>query len=66
VAFKAGVATDPFSLPEQIQTLTTTWQPYQLSLSGILYPTPILGAFAWVLHDTSKPATFYLDGIVWE
>jgi hypothetical protein len=66
VSFKAGVATDPFSLPEQIETLTTTWMPYELSLAGITYPTPVLGAFAWVLHDTSQPATFYLDGIVWE
>jgi hypothetical protein len=67
VSFRAGTQDDPFTLPEQVETLTTTWTQYELSLAGPGYEThPIIGPFGWVLHDTSKPATFYLDGIVWE
>src|SRR6185503_11278244 len=47
VSFRAGTQNDPFTLPEQVETLTTTWTQYQLSLDGITYKTiPIIGAFA--------------------
>ena len=26
----------------------------------------LLGGFAWTIKDTGKPATFYVDGIVWD
>ena len=66
VTFKAGVMTDPFVIPEQTQTLGTSWQSYSLSLAGQSYEGGVIGAFAWVLKDTTQPATFYLDNIVWE
>jgi hypothetical protein len=66
VTFKAGTAADAFTLPEQPETLTTGWRPYALAIAGINYGTSVVGAFAWVLKDTSRSATFYLDGIVWE
>jgi len=59
VAFKAGASTDPFTLPDQVESLTTSWQSYSLSLDGVTYASPILGAFAWVITDTSRPATFW-------
>ena len=66
VTFKAGVMTDPFAIPEKTEMLGTSWQPYSLSLAGQSYEGGVVGAFAWVLQDTSQPATFYLDNIVWE
>jgi hypothetical protein len=65
VTFKAGTASDSFVVADKPETLGTTWQSYSLPLSGT-YATGVFGAFAWVLTDTTKPATFYLDSIAWE
>jgi hypothetical protein len=66
VTFKAGTDKDSFVLPEQTEVLGTAWKTYELSLAGQLYGTNVIGAFAWILKDTTKPATFYLDNIVWQ
>lgn len=66
VTFRAGTDKDSFVLPEQSQILTAAWTRHALHLAGATYPSGVLGAFAWVLKDTTKPATFYLDDVVWE
>lgn len=68
VAFKAGVdGKDKFAISDQVKTLSTTWTQYTIPLTDPYDgPYGVVGAFAWVITDTSKPATFYLDGIVWE
>jgi hypothetical protein len=66
VAFKAGIAPDSFVMPETPVTLTTTWTRHDLSLLGASYSGGVYGAFAWILHDTTRAATFYLDSIVWQ
>jgi hypothetical protein len=66
VTFKAGTDKDSFVVPEQRELLGTTWKAYSLPLTGASYGNGVIGAFAWVLTDTTKPATFYLDNIVWE
>jgi hypothetical protein len=68
VSFRTGTENDPFLflLPELTQVLTTTWTRHELPLAGARYDTGVLGAFAWVLHDTTRPATFFIDGIQWE
>ncbi len=66
VTFKAGTDKDSFVVPEQREVLGTAWKAYSLPLSGATYSNGVIGAFAWVLTDTSKAATFYLDNIVWE
>ena len=66
VTFGAGVGRDQFQVPEVTHTLTPTWQPYSISLAGARYGTNVFGAFSWTLKDTSKPARFFIDGVVWE
>jgi hypothetical protein len=66
VTFKAGTDKDSFVLPEQTEVLTTGWKTLELSLAGQTYGTNVIGAFAWILKDTTKAATFYLDNIVWQ
>jgi hypothetical protein len=69
VTFKAGTDKDSFVLPEQTEVLGTSWKTLELSLAGQSYANPpkgVIGAFAWVLKDTTKAATFYLDNIVWQ
>src|SRR5688572_8895509 len=66
VTFRAGTDKDPFVLPEQNEILSTTWTEHAMQLAGATYPSGILGAFAWVLKDTTQPATFYVDDILWE
>jgi hypothetical protein len=68
VTFKAGTDQDGFVIPEQIEMLGTAWKTYELSLGGQTYggTKGVIGAFAWVLKDTTKAATFYLDNIVWQ
>jgi hypothetical protein len=65
VSFKAGVAKDNFVVAEQAEVLGTAWKAYSLPLASA-YAPQVLGGFAWVLTNTAKPATFYLDNIVWE
>jgi hypothetical protein len=62
---QAGTASDSFVVADKPEVLGTGWQSYTLPLSGS-YGTNVFGAFAWVLTDTTKAATFYLDNIVWE
>ena len=66
VTFRAGTDKDPFVLPEQNEILGTAWSEHALPLAGATYPGGVLGAFAWVLKDTTLPVTFYLDDILWE
>lgn len=66
VTFKAGTDKDSFVLPEQTETLGTGWKTLSLSLAGQSYGESVVGAFAWVLKDTTRAATFYLDDIVWQ
>jgi len=66
VTFKAGTDKDSFVLPEQTEVLGTSWKPLELSLAGQSYGSNVIGAFAWILKDTTKAATFYLDNIVWQ
>jgi hypothetical protein len=66
VTFKAGTDKDTFVLAETPETLSTSWQPFSLSLAGQSYGPSVVGGFAWVLKDTTHAATFYLDGILWD
>jgi hypothetical protein len=66
VTFRAGTDKDPFVLPEQNEILSPAWSEHALPLAGATYPGGVLGAFAWVIKDTTQPATFYLDDILWE
>ena len=65
VAFKAGAGPDSFTIPDNVMTTTTSWQAGSLSLTGLDYGTQVIGGFAWVLTDTTKTVTFYLDDIIW-
>ena len=65
VAVKAGAGPDSFQVPETAMTTKTTWQAASLPLTGKTYGMNVVGGFAWVLTDTSKALTFYLDDIVW-
>jgi hypothetical protein len=66
VTFKAGTDMDSFTIPEQTEKLETSWKTYTLPLAGQSYGINVIGAFAWVIKDTTKAATFYLDNIVWQ
>jgi hypothetical protein len=66
VTFKAGTDRDSFLVPETAVELDPAWAAHTLSLHGMSYGATVIGGFAWVLLDTTKPATFYLDDIVWE
>jgi hypothetical protein len=65
VTFKAGTGMDTFMIPDQREVLGTAWKSYTLSLGGMSY-SKVIGAFAWVLTDTGKTTTFYLDSIEWQ
>jgi hypothetical protein len=65
VAFKAGAGPDSFAIPEMVMTAKTAWQAGSLSLAGLNYGHNVVGGFAWVLTNTAKAATFYIDDIVW-
>jgi hypothetical protein len=65
VVFKAGTKSDIFVIPDVPQTLSTAWKPFSIPLT-MPYGNHVYGGFAWVLTDTTKAATFYIDGIVWE
>jgi hypothetical protein len=66
VVFKAGTDHDAFMLPDVEQMLTATWQKFTLALPASGYGNNVIGPFAWVLTNTAAPATFYVDGILWE
>jgi hypothetical protein len=65
VTFRVGSEQDMFLLPEQTETLGARWERHALPLAGASY-TRVIGGFAWLLKDTTRPARFYLDDIVWE
>jgi hypothetical protein len=66
VVFRAGIDRDAFAVPPVTASLGTTWQPYTVSLAGAQYGSNVFAPFGWMLSDTSRPVTFYVDGIVWE
>jgi hypothetical protein len=66
VSFRAGTAQDQVVLPETTEILAPDWRPISMSLAGGDLGGRLLGGFAWTLKDTGRPATFYLDGIVWD
>jgi hypothetical protein len=56
---------DTFSASTQV-TLTTSWQQYEVPLTGDTYSS-VIGAFAWSITTTSTdPIAFYVDDIEWE
>jgi hypothetical protein len=65
VSFRVGSERDSFLLPEATETLGTGWVRLTLPLAGARYGR-VIGAFAWLLKDTSQPARFFLDDVVWE
>ena len=66
VSFRAGIDRDAFVLPELTVTLTPEWKQYSIPLDGVRYGWNVFGPFGWSLKETRQPATFYLDGVVWE
>ena len=66
VTFRTGTEHDAFVVPEQTEVLGTTWTQHTISLEGLGYGWNLFGPFAWMLKDTTRPATFYIDGVVWE
>jgi hypothetical protein len=66
VNFRAGLDQDAFYLPDLTATLGTSWQAYSIPLANVSYGNNLFGPFAWMLSDTTRPATFYLDNVVWE
>jgi hypothetical protein len=44
---------DGFTVTSQAITLTTDWQPYNLSLEGTTYPNGVLGGFCWSASTTA-------------
>jgi Thaumatin family len=66
VFFKAGTGLDSAALPETPAPLTSTWTQYQLPLAGLEVGAGLIGGFAWTYKDPTRPATFYIDGIVWD
>jgi hypothetical protein len=65
VTFRAGVDRDTFVTPDVTETLTPSWKQYRIPLGGANYAKNLIGAFGWLITDLGKPATFYLDGVVW-
>jgi hypothetical protein len=56
---------DTFSASTKV-TLTTSWAPYEIPLTGDAYST-VIGAFAWTITTSATdPITFYVDDIAWE
>ncbi len=66
VSFRAGLDKDSVVLPEHTEVLGGAWQPISMSLAGADTGGHLLGGFAWTIKDTGRPATFYVDGIVWD
>jgi hypothetical protein len=66
IAFRAGTNKDGVLLPERTEILTPQWTRYTMPLAGGQTGPNLLGGFAWTLKNTGRPATFYLDDIVWE
>jgi hypothetical protein len=53
---------------DEIMTLTTTWQKFELSLNGSYY-VDVIGGFAWIAggdENPTSPLSFQIDDIRWE
>jgi hypothetical protein len=48
-----------------VVTLTTSWTPYSIDLSGQVYSNAI-GGFAWAAAAGAAPLKFFVDGIAWQ
>jgi hypothetical protein len=80
VQFKAGGINDPvsssvgtygdsFSVSSPVQTLTTSWTQYTISLEGATYGSGVLGGFCWVASQTDAgngSIKFYVDDLKWQ
>jgi hypothetical protein len=67
VAFHGGVkGKDTAITPPRAEHLTGAWKQYEVPLAGTKIGDSLVGGFGWTYWDTSKPATFYVDGIVWD
>ena len=66
VSFRAGSDKDNVLLPEHNEVLGPAWQQFSMPLAGAQTGDRLVGGFAWTIKDTGKPATFYVDGIVWD
>jgi hypothetical protein len=66
ISFRGGTNKDNISLPEATDVLSTDWSSHSISLAGGDTGAALLGGFAWTIKDTGKPATFYVDNIIWD
>ena len=80
VQFKAGGINDPisssvgtygdsFSVSSPVETLTTSWTQYTISLEGATYGSGVLGGFCWVASQTdggNGNIKFYVDDLQWQ
>ena len=66
VSFRAGTDRDSIVLPEHTEVLTPEWKQISMNLAGGETGPNLLGGFAWTFKETGRPATFYVDGIVWD
>jgi len=80
VQFKAGGINDPvsstvgtygdgFAVSSAVETLTTSWQPYTISLQGTAYASGVLGGFCWVasaVDGGNSSIKFYVDDVQWQ
>jgi hypothetical protein len=66
VSFRAGTDRDSVVLPEHTEVLSTEWRQIAMNLAGADTGGQLLGGFAWVFKETGRPATFYVDSIVWD
>jgi hypothetical protein len=64
VAFKAGIGPDSFAVAESRIPLTAGWTRHTLTVTGQYQG--VYSPFIWVLPDTTRPARFYLDDVVWQ
>lgn len=57
---------DKFTIASPPITLTTDWQPVEISLAGATYDQ-VIGAFSWVATtSTSGTVAFYIDDVQWQ
>jgi hypothetical protein len=66
ITFRAGIDRDAFVTPELTVTLTPGWKAYSIPLAGVSYGWNVFGPFGWLVKDTTRPAAFYVDDIVWD
>jgi hypothetical protein len=64
VTFRAGIGPDTFAVAESRVPLTAAWTRQTLTVTGRYQG--VYSPFLWILNDTTRPARFYLDDIVWQ